>query len=287
MDVVVTQIRRSETTVCIDLLSVPGLSLSTVRLHDSHPELEIRVHVSDRSLLLEYYKGRTSVSRVLFRRGTLQIAGSSSEPQPFYPQLMYDKHSPFRLFGCLRLDTQALDPELITYHNQLYRLKHYTSALRTTLHLSILSFDGEEQERFSIDCSPTSTLLCACPSRGETLGKMQLYGTYVTEWYVLMFGKEEWVGVWRYRTGTVEMVRMGKVRLKAWIAQRGCGEEAYFLDAARRIVILTSATAKIVNLQLYEALLPVLYLHLHKRLPLPKPLLQDLCLAYLIPIFPN
>jgi hypothetical protein len=116
---------------------------------------------------------------------------------------------------------------------------------------------------------------------------MQLYGTYVTEWYVLMFGKGEWVGVWRYRTGGVEMIRMGKVRLKTWIAQRSCGEEAYFLDTAKRVVILTSATAKVVNLQLFEALLPILYLHLHKRLPLPKPLLQDLCLAYLIPIFPN
>ena len=277
MDVVVVQVRRSETTVCVDLLNLPGVTMSTVRLPDSQPDLALMVHVSDRSLLFEYYKGKTSLRRVLFRRGNLQIAATSSNPQPFNPQCVYDKHSPFRLFGRLTIENQASYPEFLAYNEQLYRLQHYSSSLRTTLHLSILSLDRVEKERFSTDFLPDPSLVHPCPREGRS----QLYGTYVTQWYVLVFGLEEVVGVWRYRAGGVEVVRIGQIRLKAWVAQRSCGDRAYFLDTAKRVVILTSDTLRVFNMLLYQSLLPILYLHLHKRLPLPKPLLRDLCLVYL------
>lgn len=280
MDIIVTQIRRSENSVCIDLLNLPGLTISTVRLCDSEPDLSLVVHVSDRSLLLEYYKGKTSVLRVLFRRGSLQIAATSSKPMPFNPLFVCDKHSPFRLFARLTIENKALYPDyFLEYNNQLYRLQHYSSSLRTTLHLSILSLDGVEQEHFSTDFQPDPSLIHLCP-QGENQGRFQLYGTYVTQWYVLVFGRGDIVGVWRYRAGKIEVMRTGEIRLKMWVAQRSCGDVAYFLDIAKRVVIFTSATLRVFNMPLYESLRPILYLHLHKRLPLPKPLLRELCLAY-------
>ena len=281
MDVVVSNILRSEGRISVSLLSIPHLHTSTIHLPDSDPDLFLLLHLSDRSFLLEYYHQEKSLKRVLIRRGSLQFAAVSSEIQSFRPSFTLDKHSPFRIFGRLQVPPPVQSPEYILYSDLLYTFTHFSSPLRSTLRLTIQTITGEKQGRYSVDFIPDPSLLYIPQNKGELHGKVELYDAYVTPWYVLLFGKDgKLVTLWRFKTGEMQVMRLKKEGIRPFVAQRSCGNEGYFLDDKGRIVILTEGRLKFLHTQRYTLLKPLLYLHFHQVISLPKPLFQDLCLTY-------
>lgn len=263
----------------IRMLTIPALGVKHVTVKDFKPELQLTVHISLQKFLLEYSnQSNISIFRVFFWRDSLKVCEISTEPL-HYSLFSLDRCSPFPVFNTFDLNFSSRPTDYICYHGLLYVLSSEASGYV----LVVMTLRKEIRYRYSI-------LYKYCGFKGameweyrKFAAKQISSATYVTPWFVLIHSlTSKRTFLWYYtEENRMEEITLTRIRLCDYVAQRDLGETAVFLDAEKRLVMISEEEIRVVLVR-YLDILPLLFACRYGSWRLPKVLVQEIALGYLV-----